>query len=173
MRFVECKNCFEQVEAKDFYKEDSGWCCTCPKCKATIKIRDIENFLLPPGTKIEISDGRLGVVDGYANTLANQFEEIEYRIRLTNENDMNNIIVLSSRHFKTTHNWRLTEKTTSRIVKVCHYPKNRDYSNAPCYNCADSSKCFFDILERLAEYEDTGLLPEEIKDLKSAKKENN
>lgn len=169
MRFTECKNCFEQVEAKDFFEKDSGWYCTCPKCGATIKIHDITDFLLPPGTKIQISDGRFGVVDGYENVCTSSFQDIEYRIRLTNENDINNAVVLSRKHFVPVHNWRLTERTLSRIVRVCHYPKNRDYDNAPCYNCVDSTKCFSDILERLAQYEDTGLLPEEIKKLKEEK----
>ena len=166
MKFTECDNCFEQVEAKDFFRKDLGWCCVCPKCGATIKIDDIADFLLPAGTKIKISDGRFGIIDSFRNPFANKFDDIEYEIRLINKNDLNNFTILARRHFEPVSDWRLTERTFARVVKVCHYPRNQDYSNVPCYNCVDRTLCNRDILERLARYEDTGLLPEEIEELK-------
>ena len=163
MRFTECNNCLEYVEARDFFKKDSEWCCICPKCSAEIKIRDIEDFLLPPGTKIEISDGRFGIIDSWTGTSPDNFNDIEYNIRLI---DDDSFLTLSSKHFKLISDWRLTERTSSRVVKVCHYPKNQEYSNVPCYNCVDRAFCNRDILERLAAYEDSGLRPDEVKELK-------
>ena len=119
------------------------------------------------GTKIQLLDGRTGIIDNYASLFAEKFEDIEYRIRVEDEEASNNVAVVARRDFQPIHNWRLTERTLSLIVRVCHHPKNQDYSNVPCYGCPDAHLCFKEILERLAQYEDTGLLPDEIQKVKT------
>lgn len=162
MRFTECATCFDQVEVVNFYKKGVDWYTTCPNCGSPILIDDIGDFLLPMGTKVQMLDGRTGIIDGHASLFTDKFEDIEYRVRIEGEEAPNNVAIVARRNFQPIHNWRLTERTLSHVVRVCHHPKNQDYSNVPCYNCSDAHICFKEILERLAQYEDTGLLPEEI-----------
>lgn len=56
---------------------------------------------------------------------------------------------------------RLTKRNPYGIERVCHRRERKDPIG--CYGCVDRAKCNADILEKLTQYEDTGLTPEEIK----------
>ena len=163
MKYTECDHCFKIVEAKYFFKLDSGWCFSCPECSAVVKVDDITDFLLPIGTKIQLCDGRYGVISAYVHSQASRFEDIRYKIILEEKS----VTTLPRSYFEVVRDWRLTQRIPKRVVRVCHYPTNQEYSNVPCYGCVDRTKCSADILERLAQYEDTGLTPDEIKTLKN------
>lgn len=63
--------------------------------------------------------------------------------------------------------WRLTDTDDYGIGRVCgYYAKETEISETACYGCIYRARCNADIFSRLAQYEDTGLLPEEILELK-------
>ncbi len=53
--------------------------------------------------------------------------------------------------------WRLTKRIEGGVHRVCH-KGHTDH----CYGCVDRTTCNHDIFERLAQYEDTGRLPEMV-----------
>ena len=71
---------------------------------------------------------------------------------------------------------RLTKRIDGYIARECPYPQNYIGnvpcygSIVPCYGCIDRTKCNALIMERLAQYEDLGMSPDELKTFIAAKK---
>lgn len=63
---------------------------------------------------------------------------------------------------------RLLSRNGDVIERVCHYPEYRE-GDIPCYGCVKRPTCNHDLFERLYQYEETGLSPEEIEDMKRRK----
>ena len=61
--------------------------------------------------------------------------------------------------------WRLTDRDEFGVGRVCRYYA-KDRGEILCYGCVQRTRCNADLIERLARYEDTGLLPEEILKIK-------
>lgn len=58
---------------------------------------------------------------------------------------------------------RLTKRTVGGIARVCWSDKHKEVVG--CYGCSELPECNSKMFERLAEYEDTGLTPEQIVEL--------
>lgn len=165
MRYSECLNCGEQNEVLSASRDELGWHTTCSHCGGSYDI-DIEDFLLPNGIEVEMPDGTYGVIDGNDAKTARESEDIRYCV-------CPNIFTLEadwSQHYRmfkrselaVVESWRLTRRYKDLVSRVCHYPRNLEHSNVPCYNCADRTKCNADIFERLAQYEDSGYKPDDL-----------
>lgn len=164
MKYCECLQCGEFVEITGASKDMLGWHTVCPKCGGSFDI-DIEDYVLPAGTPVKLPSGEIGVVSDFRDERAKEMHDILYLVtyRIGAEE-----YTVRARHGTLTviEDWRKTRRTEYGIERVCHYPKNQEWSNVPCYNCVDRTKCNADIYERLAQYEDTGLMPDVVAEYK-------
>ena len=61
---------------------------------------------------------------------------------------------------------RLTQRKPFRsLVRGCFDGTKRKERDNNCYGCADRTKCNYAVFEKLAEYEDIGYSPDELKGL--------
>lgn len=165
MKYSECMNCGELNEVRSASCDELGWHTTCSHCGGSYDI-DIEDYLLPNGTRVKMPDDRFGVIDGNDAKNSEELEDINYYVcpvEHTHEEVWSNHYVMLRRcELSVAEEWRLTRRYKDLVSRVCHYPKNEEYSNVPCYNCVDRTKCNADIFERLAQYEDSGFKPEDL-----------
>jgi len=165
MKYSECLDCGELNEMVSASRDELGWHTSCPHCGGSYDI-DVEDFLLPNGTKVEMPDGTVGIVDGNDSETSDEFDDINYYvcpIMYTHEEVWSNHYRMHRRSELTlVEEWRLTRRYKDLVSRECHYPRNEEYSNVPCYNCVDRTKCNADIFERLAQYEDSGYKPEDL-----------
>lgn len=54
-----------------------GWQGYCRNCNSLFDV-DIDNYLVPDGTKVKLPDGRIGIVDGNDEEVTEEFENINY-----------------------------------------------------------------------------------------------
>lgn len=120
--------------------------------------------MLEVGERVRTSDGKVGSIKEFRIPETHvDFEEVVYFVHF----GMSGYGTFYPRHELTQPaDWRLTRRDKYGVQRECHYPRNREYGNVFCTNCVDRTKCNADIFERLAQYEDTGLLPEEILKMK-------
>lgn len=163
MRYTVCPNCSEYIPVLSADKDELGWHTSCQRCKGSFDI-DIEDYLLDIGVRVRTSDDKIGVVKERSISGNHiDFEEAVYFVHF----GISGYGTFYPRcQLTTPADWRLTRRDQYGVSRECHYPKNQEYGNTPCYNCVDRTKCNADIFERLARYEDTGLLPEEILKMK-------
>jgi hypothetical protein len=57
--------------------DELGWHGCCEECGGTFDV-DIEEYLVPNGTKVKFANGRIGVVDGNDNEDTEEYENINY-----------------------------------------------------------------------------------------------
>lgn len=164
MKYCTCPYCDREFELTNASKDSMGWHTDCPRCGAKLDV-DIEDYAVPQGTLVQFDGGLRGVVadfkDEYATELGEIVYLVNYRVGRTE---------LSKRmrrcEFDLVEDWKLLKRTDYGIERVCHYPKNQEWSNAPCYNCCDRARCNADIFERLAKYEDTEMPPDTVAEYK-------
>lgn len=56
-----------------------GWGGYCEECGSSFDV-DIEEYLVPNGTKVKFADGRIGIVDGNDNEDTDEFNDINYYV---------------------------------------------------------------------------------------------
>ena len=163
MRYTVCPDCGEYIPVLSADKDELGWHTSCPKCKGSFDI-DVEDYLIAVGERVRTSDGKVGAIKEFRiPELHIDFDEVVYFVHF----GMSGYGTFYPRHELTQPaDWRLTRRDQYGVQRECHYPRNREYGNVFCTNCVDRTKCNADIFERLAQYEDTGLLPEEILKMK-------
>lgn len=163
MKYIQCMNCDEWFEFDGAsWDQYGGWHTGCPCCNSSFDI-DIEDFVIPEGTLVRMKaapgNGRVIKID--TNNVT-EFQNINYLV----EFDDNIGVWLRYSQIEVVDDWRLLVRTPSNgIQRVCHFPKNKEYGNAPCYGCADRTKCNAAIFERLTTYEDSGFTPEEVQQI--------
>jgi len=154
-KYCDCLQCGEFFELTGASKDMLGWHTACPECGGSFDI-DIEDYVVPAGTLVQLPSGEKGVVSDFRDEYAEEMGDILYLVtyRIGHKEHM-----VRARHSALTiiEDWRKTRRNELGIERVCHYPKNQEWSNVPCYNCVDLTRCNADIYERLAQYEDTGL----------------
>lgn len=73
---LKCLNC-----GNEFYDSVSndrfGWHGYCTSCHSSFDV-DIEDYLVPDGTKVRFHDGRIGIVDWNDNEDTEEYENINY-----------------------------------------------------------------------------------------------
>lgn len=164
MRYCNCPDCGSNFEFSNAFKDCHGWHTTCPNCDSNFGV-DVENYIIPEGTTVKIPEGFTGVIVRCYPDKATMFSEIVYLID-GNKEGKDFSTFLTQKEFSVIENWKLLRRTEYGLERVCHYPANTERSSAPCYNCADRTKCNFDIFERLAQYEDTEIPPDALAEYK-------
>lgn len=84
---IECLNCGEVYEFKGTSKDELGWHVYHDRCKSSYDV-DINEYLVPRGTKVKVNNDWVGIVDGCDEEDTNEFESINYwvcPIEFTNE----------------------------------------------------------------------------------------
>lgn len=79
MNKCKCLNCGKEFTLKSASNDNLGWHTTCPECGGSFDI-DIENHLLPIGTKIKLLDGTIGIIDGNDAETTQEYENINYYV---------------------------------------------------------------------------------------------
>lgn len=164
-----CRNCDEYFDFTTAQQESGRWAAICPHCKHPNEI-DIKDYLVPIGTQIQFTGGSFikgdtGTISGYIHENAGVFENILYII----DRGPNRVLCHAHRsNFEILPTWKKLRRVGDCLQRVCHYPRNQAYSNVPCYNCIDRTKCNADIFEALATYEATDFRPEDLVALKAA-----
>ena len=75
IKCLNCGNIFEGTVSND----ELGWHGYCEDCDSSFDV-DIEDYLIPNGTKVRLFDGRIGIIDGNDNEETEEFEDINYYI---------------------------------------------------------------------------------------------
>lgn len=151
-----CEDCASTpVEVlKAAKKIGKHWFVICSVCGKEEKI-DIEDYLIPEGTSVLLKSGECKTVSGYDDSIAKTAEEILYIL------NPGGIRYLST-DFQVEETWKKLRRTQYGLQRVCHHPKNEEWSNFPCYNCVERTKCNAELFDQLAAYEDTDLTPEQV-----------
>lgn len=174
MTKCKCRNCDEYFDFTTAQQNSGRWAAICPHCKHPNEI-DIKDYLVPIGTQIQFTGGSFikgdtGTISGYIHENAGVFENILYII----DRGPNRVLCHAHRsNFEILPTWKKLRRVGDCLQRVCHYPRNQAYSNAPCYNCVDRTKCNADIFEALATYEATDFRPEDLVALKAALAKHN
>lgn len=75
---IKCWICGHEFE--DSLSQDAcGWYGYCPECDSSFDV-DIEEYLVPNGTKVKLADGRICEVDGNDEEVSEEFEDINYYV---------------------------------------------------------------------------------------------
>lgn len=77
MKNTNCLNCGHEFELTEVYNDSLGWHTVCPECDSSFDI-NIEEFLVPRGTKVILDDGTIGIIDGNDEEITEEFEDINY-----------------------------------------------------------------------------------------------
>lgn len=165
MTKFECRDCLEYFDFNTAAYDNGRWVTFCPNCKTPTPI-DIEDYLVDIGTIVTMVNGETGTITGYDTTKADNFDDIIYIVdRGAGKSNCH----AKRCCFKIEDTWKKLRRIPGGggIVRVCHYPRNQEYSNVPCYGCADRTKCNADIFETLAQYEDSDLKPDDVAQLKT------
>lgn len=167
MKYMECTNCGEIFAPKETINSNGKWFAECPECGKDTEF-DVKDFLVPAGTLVKLTGPephratiisndheKAATLDFVTYTLKYRVGCVEYTAQLRRDG------------FDIEKTWKkLRRHPDGSLERECHYPINQDYSNVPCYNCVDRTKCNADIFERLAQYEDTDLTPDEVSSMK-------
>ena len=164
MKYCTCPHCDTNFEFTGASKDNLGWHTACPDCGGSFDI-DIEDHVVSEGTLVGLHTGMKGFVSTFTDQYATEFDEIVYLVTYRVGAEERATRVRRS-EFDIIEDWRLLKRTKFGVDRVCHYPKNQEWGNVPCYNCVDRAKCNHDIFERLAQYEDTGLMPDVVAEYK-------
>ena len=164
MKYCTCPHCDIDFEFTGASKDNLGWHTGCPDCGGSFDI-DIKDFLVSEGTMVKFDGNTTGLVWKVNDAYATEFAEIVYLVSYY-VGVKPHIARLRRSQFELADDWRLLKRTKYGIERVCHYPKNQEWGNVPCYNCVDRVKCNHDIFERLAQYEGTGLTPDVVAEYK-------
>jgi len=79
MQKVCCLQCGHEFVPKSASKDELGWGTWCYECDSSFDI-DIDEHLIPNGTKVKFYDSRIGIVDGNDEVDTDEFENINYYI---------------------------------------------------------------------------------------------
>lgn len=96
---IKCWNCGNEFEGS-LSNDELGWHGYCEECDSSFDV-DIEEYLIPNGTKVRLVDGRIGIVDGNDEEESEEFEDINYYIcpiEFTNEQYWSNHYVMLLRN---------------------------------------------------------------------------
>lgn len=160
MKYCDCPHCGKIFEFHGASKDKLGWCVTCPECGGSFDI-DIEDYAVPPWLQVQFKNGEYGVVKTYIDHYATEFSDIVYMIEKY-VGDGTQITRAKRDEFTIPGTWKKLRYNGYGYERVCHYPRNQDYSNVPCYGCPDRTKCNDDIYKTLAQYEASDLRPEDV-----------
>lgn len=164
MKYCSCRHCDAGFEFTGASKDKLGWHTTCPECGGSFDI-DIEDYVVSRGTLVGLHSGMKGVITTFTDEYAAEFDEIVYLVTYR-IGDKEHTTRVRRDDFDIIEDWKLLKRTEFGIERVCHYPVNQEWSNVPCYNCADRAKCNHDIFNRLAQYEDTDMPPDVVAEYK-------
>ena len=78
MRIIKCWNCGHEFIGS-LSNDELGWHSYCEKCESSFDV-DIEEYVVPNGTKVKFADGRIGIVDGNDNEDTEEFDDINYYV---------------------------------------------------------------------------------------------
>lgn len=78
MRIIKCWNCGHEFIGS-LSNDGLGWHSYCEECESSFDV-DIEDYLIPNGTKVKFTDGRIGIVDGNDNEDTDEFDDINYYV---------------------------------------------------------------------------------------------
>lgn len=76
---AKCSNCCYEFDFDTAYQDKLGWHTTCPNCKGSSDI-DIDNYLIPNGTKVLVNDNWVGIVDGNDEVDTEEIRDINYYV---------------------------------------------------------------------------------------------
>ena len=96
---IKCWNCGNEFDGS-ISNDGLGWHSYCEECDISFDI-DVEEYLVPNGTKVKFADGRIGIVDGNDEEVTEEFEDINYYvcpIEFTNEEYWSNHYIMLSRN---------------------------------------------------------------------------
>jgi|GEM_PF-4176745 len=79
MKKVCCLNCGHEFAFNSTSKDELGWGTWCYACDSSFDV-DIDEHLIPNGTKVKFHDSRVGIVDGNDEANTGEFEDINYYI---------------------------------------------------------------------------------------------
>lgn len=99
MKKLNCPNCGEHFDLTGASADSLGWHTNCPNCGCSFDI-DIEDHLVPRGTKVITNDGVECIVDGNDEESTDEFEYINYYlcpIQYTHEKIWSNHYVMKQR----------------------------------------------------------------------------
>ena len=96
---LKCLNCGSELDS--FISNDGlGWHSYCEKCGIGFDV-NIEEYLIPNGTKVKFADEKIGIVDGNDKEETEEFKDINYYvcpIEFTNEESWSNHYVMLLRN---------------------------------------------------------------------------
>lgn len=75
---IKCLNCGHEFEGS-ISNDELGWHGYCEECDSSFDV-DVEEYLIPNGTKVKLADGRICIVDGNDAEVTEEFEDINYFI---------------------------------------------------------------------------------------------
>lgn len=75
---IKCWNCGHEFDGS-LSNDDFGWHGYCEKCDISFDV-DIEEYLVPRGTKVKFHGDRIGIVDWNDEEVTEEFENINYCI---------------------------------------------------------------------------------------------
>lgn len=75
---VYCWICNSEIES-NLSNDEYGWYSYCNECNSSFDV-DIEEYLIPNGTKVKFADGRIGIIDGNDNENSEEFDDINYYV---------------------------------------------------------------------------------------------
>ena len=155
MKYCTCDSCDNVFEVSDAEKDKAGkWFVICPRCGSWCEI-NIEDFLIPEGTLVRLADGSEGTIRSFSDDDAVSLKDVVYHIGP-------NLGWYRRDAFEITETWKKLCHTGYGLQRVCHHPKNREQSSAPCYNCVDRARCNAELFDQLAAYEATDLTPAQV-----------
>ena len=76
---IKCDRCGYEFE-ENLYNSLWGWRAFCTRCSTIFYVDDINDYLVPDGTKVKLADGRIGIVDGNDEEVSEDFKNINYFI---------------------------------------------------------------------------------------------
>ena len=59
--------------------DEFGWHSYCEECDSSFDV-DIEDYLVPNGTKVIFADGKIGIIDGNDNEDTDEFDNVNYYV---------------------------------------------------------------------------------------------
>lgn len=173
MQYVRCHQCDANSRVRDLEKIGGRWLFYCPICHISTEV-NIEDFAIPMGTTVRFGEkpDEVGTIQGILPHSSHLLSLLTYKIRC--ENPMPYTIEVRADKLTVLEpSWKKLVRTDYGIQRVCHYPRNQEYGNAPCYNCADRTKCNADIFDTLAMYEDSNLSPEAVGQIATVLRQKN
>lgn len=73
---IKCWNCGHEFDGS-LSNDDFGWHGYCKKCDSSFDV-DIEEYIVPRGTKVKFHGDRIGIVDWNDEEVTEEFENINY-----------------------------------------------------------------------------------------------